>query len=166
MHSHNIFITGKPRSGKSTLVRELIAESDKKVVGLSTPEIRKEGERVGFALKDLVTGEEGVLAHVDISEGPLVGKYRVNLEDLERFTKACLKDLPHDTDLMVIDEIGKMEMFSEEFKKAVDYLLQANIPVLAVLHRDLTDEYGSMGTLYTLDDNFEEVKAEILTDIR
>ena len=165
MKDNNIFITGKPRSGKSTLVREIVSECGVVVAGLMTPEIRRDGERVGFALEDIMTGEKGLLAHVGIKDGPRVGKYGVCTEDLEKFTELSLKDLQEDVELVLIDEIGKMEMFSEGFKDAVDALLSSKTPVLAVLHRHLLDEYASKGKLYTLEDNFDEVKMRVLQDM-
>ncbi|MFO8110312.1 MAG: nucleoside-triphosphatase [Thermoplasmata archaeon] len=165
MKSKNIFITGNPRCGKSTLVREVAAECGMTVAGLSTPEMRRNGKRVGFALEDIMTGEKGVLAHVDVDEGPRVGKYGVCTEELDQFTELSLKDLPDDVELVVIDEIGKMEMFSEEFKDAVDTLLSSKTPVLAVLHRHLIDRYASRGKLYTLEDNFDQVKKQVTEDI-
>ncbi len=166
MQENNIFITGKPRSGKSTLVRELVAECGKKVVGLRTPEIRRNGKRVGFCLQDIDTGERGVLAHVDIKEGPKVGKYVVCMEDLEKFTELSLNKLPEDTDLVVIDEIGKMEMFSENFVHTVEDLLKGDIPVLAVLHRNLVNRYKEYGKVYRLEkDNYDEVKGSVLNAV-
>ncbi len=167
MQDNSIFITGKPRSGKSTLVKELVAECGKKVAGLRTPEIRRNGKRVGFCLQDIVTGETGVLAHIDIKEGPKVGKYGVCMEDLERFTELFLNNLPEDTELVVIDEIGKMEMFSENFVHTVENVLKADIPVLAVLHRDLVSSYKEYGKVYRLErGNYEELKERILDIIK
>ncbi len=161
---NNIFITGPPRSGKSTLVAFVVKECGLKTAGLLTPEIRSNNQRVGFALKDIATENEGVLAHVNLRKGPRLGRYAVDLKDLARFTKLSLTDIPEDTELVVIDEIGKMEMFSHSFKEAVDNLLGRNIKVLAVLHRDLVEEYGEKGIVYRLGD-FEEVKAKILKEI-
>ena len=74
MSQNNLFVTGPPRSGKSTLVSEVVKEMSIEAEGISTPDIRKNGKRVGFKLKDIKTGEEGVLAHVDQKEGPRVSR--------------------------------------------------------------------------------------------
>ncbi len=166
MQVNNIFITGKPRSGKSTLVKEVVSGCGIKVAGLRAPEIRRNGKRVGFYLQDIVTGEKGVLAHVDIKEGPRVGKYGVCMEDLEKFTELSLRALPEDAELVVIDEIGKMEMFSENFVQAVDDLLKGDLPVLAVLHRHLVDRYKEYGKVYRLEKgDHEGVKERVLDEI-
>ncbi|MFP3871949.1 MAG: NTPase [Candidatus Natronoplasma sp.] len=147
---NNVFITGPPRSGKSTLISEVIDELDLKAEGLRTPEVREGGKRKGFKLLDVKTGEEGILAHVDLEEGPEVSKYTVNKTDLERFTEKSLNSVSQDCDIVVIDEIGTMELFSTKFKDAVENLLKNEVPVLAVLHRNHTDEYGKSGEILDL----------------
>jgi len=172
----NIFITGPPRSGKSTLIGEVIDEMDLKgeAEGLRTPEIRKDGERVGFKLLDIKSGDEGILAHVDLEEGPKVSRYRVNLDDLERFTKRSLKNHSEECEVLIIDEIGTMELFSEIFEKTVKELLKDErekrkdkTTILAVLHRHHVDSYRDQGKVYDLGKNdYENVKEEIIEHIK
>ncbi len=89
------------------------------------------------------------------------------MEDLESFTKKCLEGPPKDTELVVIDEIGKMEMYSEKFVHEVNIRLKADIPVLAVLHRDLVGRYGIYGKVYRLgEDNFTKTKSRIEDEIK
>lgn len=132
-----IAVTGKPGVGKSTVVAKAAGElADKfglKIGGIRTAEIRKEGKREGFSIEDLVTGMTGILSHVKGS-GPRVGKYHVNLEDLAGIGAGALRN-SLDCDLVVIDEIGPMELKSEEFILAVEEVLESDRSVLAVLHR-------------------------------
>lgn len=162
---NNIFVTGLPGSGKSTLVRDVVESCGKKTTGLLTPEIRCHGERVGFRLRDIHSGEEGVLAHVDIRSGPRVGRYGIDLAELDRFVEMSLLNIPEDTELVVVDEIGKMEMFSQQFVDAVDGLLHGELQVLAVLHRSLRDEYSHLGKIYVLEDDHRSVMSEVLDSI-
>ena len=139
----NVMITGKPGVGKSTLVSQLIERAKElgmKVGGLSTPEIRVGGRRIGFKLVDIATGEEGILAKVGIS-GPMVSKYGVNLEDLRRVGVGAIKRAIIESDLIVIDEIGKMELFSKEFKQAVIDALNSEKPVIATVGKFLRDPF-------------------------
>jgi len=159
---NNIFITGPPRSGKSTMIEEIIEETGLKAEGLRTPEIREKGKRKGFKILDTKEGTEGVLAHVDIEEGPNVSRYTVNLEDLEEFTEKSLKNISDDCEVVVVDEIGTMELFSDRFEEAVEELLKDERPVLAVLHRNYTDQYGGMGRLFDLgEEDYASVKRKI-----
>ncbi len=158
----NIFVTGPPRSGKSTLVREIIKELDLKVEGLRTPDIRENGKRKGFKLVDVKSGEEGILAHVDVEEGPKVSRYTVNLKDLEKMTKKSLENVSDDCDIVVIDEIGTMELFSDRFKRVVERLLKEDTPVVAVLHRNHVKHYGDMGEVFDLgEEDYRVVKKKI-----
>jgi nucleoside-triphosphatase len=132
-----IAVTGKPGVGKSTVVAKaagkLAEKLGLKIGGIRTAEIREEGKREGFSIEDLATGNTGILSHVRGS-GPRVGKYHVNLEDLAGIATGALGDAL-DYDLVVIDEIGPMELKSEEFISAVEAILESDRPVLAVLHR-------------------------------
>ncbi len=158
---NNIFITGASGSGKSTLVQQIIEEKDLKIEGIRTPDIRENNRRVGFKLVDVARGKEGILAHVDQDEGPKLSKYRVDMKDLEDFTDRCLKNISPETDLVVIDEIGTMELFSDKFEYAVIELLESDIPVLAVLHRNYVSKFNKYGTVVHLDGDFEQTKIDI-----
>lgn len=114
----NILLTGKPDCGKTTLIRKVLeglTEIDSG--GFYTQEIRKGKVRVGFKITTL-EGKTGVLAHVDYKGRFRVGKYFVNIQDIDEIgVKSILNSLKRD--LIVIDEIGKMELFSEKFRDAV-----------------------------------------------
>ena len=112
---------------------KLIGQPGLQIGGIRTAEIRKEGRREVFSILDLATGKTGVLSNVRGS-GPRVGKYHVNLEDLERIGANALRN-SLDCDLIVIDEVGPMELKSEAFVSAVEIVLESDKPVLAVLHR-------------------------------
>ncbi|MFP4050678.1 MAG: NTPase [Thermoplasmata archaeon] len=167
MPSNNIFITGPPRSGKSTMVSQIIDELGLNAEGIRTPDIREKGKRKGFKLVDIKTDEEGILSHVDQEEGPKVSRYRVNMKDLERFTELSLKNISKNCDIVVIDEIGTMELYSDRFKQAVLYRLKDNIPVLAVLHRHHVDKYEEYGEVLELTkSNYDILKIELKKKVK
>ena len=126
----NILISGPPGIGKSTLIRNICsAAGDLQMAGFYTEEIRRDGERRGFDLVGL-NGERSPLAHVDIRSPFRVGKYGVDVDALDRFiqTLTCLAPA---TDLIVIDEIGKMECFSAVFRHFAQNALDAETAVVA-----------------------------------
>jgi nucleoside-triphosphatase len=127
-----IAITGGPGVGKSTLVRRVIDGLSCNFGGLLTQERRALGRRVGFDLCDLKSGACGTLASLD-GTGPRLGKYHVNLDDLEKIGARAIEDSLK-TDLVVIDEVGPMELFSERFVRAVERALESDRPMLVVLH--------------------------------
>lgn len=137
-----IAVTGSPGIGKSTVVaraaEKLADQPGFKIGGVQTSEIRKEGKREGFSIRDLATGKTGILGSVRGS-GPRVGKYHVNLEDLENIGANALRSAL-ECDLVVIDEVGPMELNSEAFVSAVEVVLESNKPVLAVLHRSSSNQ--------------------------
>lgn len=140
----NIFLTGKPGSGKTTLLKEIIEGLEGEVCGFFTPEIRENGERTGFRIEDIKTGDKGVLASVDIEEGPSVSKYRVNVEGVKRFSEKILEDM-EDADIVAIDEVGVMELYSDAFEDMLDRAIESDKLLIATLHMNLVQRYEDKG---------------------
>ena len=128
MAQPNILVTGPPRSGKSTLIEKAISQIQAPMTGFFTREIRESGRRVGFAIATL-DGKTGVLAHRNITCRFEVGPYGVNLQDLDEIAvPAMLPSGPGQ--LVIIDEIGKMECFSHLFKEALLKVLDSENQVI------------------------------------
>lgn len=160
-----IFVTGLPGSGKSQLVQDVLRELGIRAGGISTPEIREGGTRTGFKIIDLLSGREGILASIEIKTKPRVSKYGVNLKDLKEVgIKAIENALKNpDVKLLVIDELGAMEMCAPEFEQAVERVLASNKNILVVLHRKFISKYKNRGKLFMLTrGNFDQVKRDML----
>jgi nucleoside-triphosphatase len=130
-----ILVPGRPGSGKSTAARkiaQLLHEAGVTVTGFVTEERRRGRQRVGFTVASF-QGEEAVLAGVDLPGPPRVGKYGVDLGAFETVALASLRELPRDG-VVVIDELGKMELASAAFRDAVEEVFAATIPVVATVH--------------------------------
>lgn len=136
-------VTGPPGVGKSTLVSRVILKLKSRGViigGCTTGEKRLGGIRVGFEVKDLTNGTTGELASTTAKLGPRVGKYRVNLHDLASFGAKGLSDAADQSELIVVDEIGPMELVSPDFRRAVRKCIDSGKPILAVVHERLEDD--------------------------
>jgi len=128
----NLLITGLPGTGKTTLVKSLTSElRDRAPCGFYTEEIREKGVRRGFELVAL-TGQRAILASVDIESPFRVGKYYVDVKGFERFLDS-LDLLNQKTNLIFIDEIGKMECLSNKFIALVRALLDSKILLIATI---------------------------------
>jgi nucleoside-triphosphatase len=158
-----ILITGNPGSGKSTLMAAIIKDiQPHQIAGLSTPEIRRDGSRLGFKMIDLATGDERILASTS-GKGPTVGKYHVNLSALDEMVAVIEGSIPM-ADFIFIDEIGKMELLSKTFERFVEQVFSLDKPVIAVVHRNFVSRYRGKAKLFTLTrTNFEEVRRSILS---
>jgi nucleoside-triphosphatase len=133
VESTRILLEGRPGTGKTTLARlivELLRARRVPLSGFTTEELRERGRRVGFAV-ETVRGERGVLAHVDLPGPPRVGKYGV---DLVAFETIALPELRSDDGVVVVDEIGKMELASRQFREALERLFEAEVDVVATVH--------------------------------
>ena len=128
MLATNILLTGPPRSGKSTLIEKTVKIIKRPATGFFTRELREKGTRVGFLI-ETIDGKTGLLAHQNIKSSYRVGKYRVNLEDIDQIAVPAI--IPSTANqVVVIDEIGKMECFSRLFREALLGVLSAENQVI------------------------------------
>lgn len=129
---HILLLTGTPGIGKTTLICKVASQqSQYRIGGFYTEEIREGGQRKGFRLVTF-QGEEGIIAHVNFDHHYRVSKYGVDVEMIDHFADTTLT-LADDIDCYLIDEIGKMECFSRIFVKRVETLLNSSKPVIATV---------------------------------
>jgi nucleoside-triphosphatase len=125
-------LTGKPGTGKTSLIKQAIAGLRGKAGGFYTEEIRRGGVREGFRLVTL-DGEETILAHINIHSPHRVGKYRVDIDSLDRVGVFALNQAAEECNLVVVDEIGKMELFSTDFREAIWQIINSGKKVLGTI---------------------------------
>jgi len=125
-------LTGKPGAGKTSLIKQAIAGMGGKAGGFYTEEIRSGGARLGFRLITL-DGETAILSHVNIHSSYRVSKYGVDVDNLDRVGVSALHKAAEECDLVVIDEIGKMELFSANFREAVLQIIDSGKRVLGTI---------------------------------
>lgn len=128
-----IAVTGSPGVGKSTLVQKAAEASRVKVGGVLARDKRIKDRRAGFELLDLGSGRTGMLAD-ETGNGPQLGKYRVRLDDLDQIGAKAIEDALK-SDLIVVDEVGPMELSSRRFISAVEKAIASDKPMLVVLHQ-------------------------------
>jgi nucleoside-triphosphatase len=127
-----ILLTGLPGVGKTTLIRKIAeAVSHLKPVGFYTMEIRERGVRQGFEINGF-NGERGVLSHVNIKSPYRVGKYGVDVEGFEKFMRGT-PFLYGETGIIIIDEIGKMECLSAEFRETIGKIFDSERTLVATV---------------------------------
>ena len=128
----NLLITGLPGVGKTTLIRRLYeALKEFHPIGFYTAEIREEGVRKGFELVTL-EGKRRVLSHVDIKSRYRVGRYKVDVSGFEDFLDG-ISFFDPSSNMMMVDEIGKMECLSDKFEKILKKILDSEKWVIATI---------------------------------
>ena len=134
---HNFLITGKPGSGKSTLIQKLMDRyPERNISGIVTPDIRRNHKRCGFKIIDIASGNEEILASVDIKSVKKVSKYGVDVEALDRIMDKLMESFPS-TDIFMVDEIGKMELFSKLFQSTLKKIFTSNITIIATVGKQM-----------------------------
>ena len=163
----NILLTGTPGIGKTTAIRKIVSNLDStEVAGFWSSEIRIDGRRVGFAI-ETISGEKGILAHVDFKEGPRVGKYSVNVSEIESIIVPELVLARESGHIIVIDEIAKMELYSQRFLQEIRKCLNTKHVLGAIQERrhQFLDEVRSRRdvTLFELTtENRDKIPLQIL----
>ena len=132
-----MFITGPPKSGKTTLIKRLIKECSLKYSGFITEEIIEDNIRVGFSY---TTSENktGILAHVNFKSVYSVGKYGVMMN---KFEKDILHLLKPNNGLIIIDEFGKMEIYSKRFLESIEKLIVSDQAYIISIGKRLLGYY-------------------------
>jgi len=125
-------LTGQPGTGKTRIIKQAIAEMKGKAGGFYTEEIRSQGVRQGFKLITL-EGQTAILAHINFHGPYRVSKYGVDVDSLDKVGVSALNQAAQECDLVVIDEIGKMELFSAKFREAVSNILNSGQRLLGTI---------------------------------
>lgn len=164
-------LTGSPGSGKTTAIQKILSQLSCDAGGFYTEEIREGRRRTGFALITL-DGRSGVLAHVRIRGAPRIGKYGVDLSVMDGIAFDCLTRAMTGKDIVVIDEIGPMELLSRRFREVVIEVLERDVLVLGSIAKrrtDFTDAIKRHPNVRVIEidrTNREQVQADILEWIR
>jgi len=151
-----IFLTGKPGVGKTTVLLKIIEALRGKGVtvgGIVTPEIREHGKRTGFSVRGFCYGrcDNFVSKEVTFASiygyGRRFGKYRIDVEKFDEVAIPALDYAAKCCDVIAVDEIGRMEMFSDRFRKKLREILESDKPLVATLHRKLVRELSKYGSV-------------------
>lgn len=128
---NNVFLlTGKPRMGKTTMIKKLIHEiGSDRCGGFYTEEIRDSNDRTGFRCVTL-KGESLEFASVNSTSSVRVGRYGIDIESFESFAVKSITSSLQSKKITVIDEIGFMQMLSASFQELIYGIVAENRHVI------------------------------------
>lgn len=169
---NNILITGLPGVGKTTLITQILKELKVSAIGFVTKELRKEGSRYGFTIETLSGASKLLASKKEKHCKYRVGKYCVYVENIDFVIKILEEEIEKKShSMIVIDEIGKMELFSPNFKKFLLNSLEEQKVLGTIIMRDnsFSKEIKTRSDvkLYNIDrTNRDRVKQLILNKIK
>ena len=166
----NLLITGFPRSGKTTLIKKIFQVNTigKKTGGFFTEEFQKEGVRIGFNIVTVPEGRKSLLAQKGFPSPCRVGRYGVNIQMLEELGCQAILRAKATGNTIIVDEIGKMELFSEKFRTILMDALNSPQKVIATIMErpnafaDRIKKRPDVRLLFLERKNFENVFQEVL----
>jgi nucleoside-triphosphatase len=167
--SQKVLLTGRPGCGKTTLIKRIVHELALPAGGFYAAEIREQGGRVGFKLITL-DGKEAVFAHVHFKTRQRLGKYGLDLSALETIGVEALRAAVRARRLVVIDEIGPMEIrstiFCDVVKEALDssaaFGILATITARSFPFTDVIKKRRDVTLIEVLPVNRERLVSELL----
>jgi nucleoside-triphosphatase len=169
MGGHKILLTGLPGCGKTTLIKRVVDRLSFDIYGFFTRELKDKGKRVGFGIELFsAPHKRGVLSHVNIRSKYRVGKYGVDVDAFERLAIPELSVGIKQDSLIVIDEIGKMELFSVRFKDIIEKIFNRDIDILATIYYkrhpfcDKLKNYTGVDLITVNKDNRDELVERIV----
>lgn len=162
----NLFIAGTPGVGKTMLLREVTLAKRHRIGGFYTEHILAGRIRKGFMMRTF-DGQERVLASKGLKSPHQLGKYGVDINALENVGIPALKLALMTKDLVVMDEIGSMEMMSERFRQTLLECLTSTKPVLATIRAssqpfsDQVKKLSDTQTVVLTKANYNQVKQQV-----
>jgi len=146
-----IGITGLPRSGKSAVLDKVVSmiiderKADSRarrrgvaaniIGGMRTEAIIENGERVGYACVDILSGDRGVMAHREIDSRNRILGFGIDPSELDKVAVPAIQNAIGNCEILVVDEVGKFSVESEGFVAAVREALEYDMPTLLTLHK-------------------------------
>jgi nucleoside-triphosphatase len=167
-------LTGPPRAGKTTIVDGLARElraANASVGGFIAREVREHGERTGFQVEDFA-GQRAMMAHAAWTTGHPVGRYRVDVTAFDSIAIPAIEHALSAADVIIIDELGQMELCSDAFVRTIGKLFTTTTPLVATVHaksHPVTDELKKRPDVELLElsaTNRDEVLTRLLTRLR
>lgn len=179
--AQTLFLTGEPRVGKTTLLKNVLEEVSalfpaNLVGGFYTGEVRENDQRRGFKLVTL-DGKECAFSHADFTKSPiqLQGSqfsYGIDIECLETMGVGALKSALNPGGLLIIDEIGKMQLFSEAFQEIVLEALEHPVFMLGTIVKvshpwaDKLKEDKRVNIVELTENNRDKIKDQVVKSIQ
>lgn len=155
IHPMKLLLTGLPGTGKTTVIQSLIRHHKNAFWVISAEIPDNEGRRIGFSA-ETSTGVSGIFAHKHTVESPVqIGDYKVDVRLLDRLFTAPIQAATQTGQLLIIDEIGRMQMLSSDFEHTIRQLFTGNCSVVATIRygdqwtKEFTDRRDTLTLVLT-----------------
>jgi nucleoside-triphosphatase len=120
---NKILLTGEPRVGKTTALKKIIQRiGETNCIGFYTEEIRNEFDRIGFDCVSL-DGRRARIADINFKSDIRMGRYGIDIEAFEDIALKAINTSLSSNKVIIIDEIGPIQLLSTKFKQEIYNIL-------------------------------------------
>ncbi len=140
-HVQKVFIvTGSIRGGKTTFVRkliELLRSYNIKVGGILSERVMDGSKTIGYDLVNIDTGQkvDFLRQNGECGDGT-IGRFTICLKGLEEGKKILSSGMRHENNLVIIDEVGLLEIQNKGWSDGIYNLLEKSSNHLLITVRD------------------------------
>jgi nucleoside-triphosphatase len=133
MAQNIILLSGEPRVGKTTAIKNIIQRIGKEnCVGFFTEEICNEAGRIGFDCVSL-EGDRIKIADVSLESDIRIGRYGIDIDAFECFALNIINGARNTKKVIILDEIGPIQLMSAKFKQELWHLLKESQCILGTI---------------------------------
>ncbi len=134
-HLKNIFLTGPLHIGKSTIINKVIQQwPEWKIGGFRTRPVFDNAQKCGFIFQSF-DGQEDCFAHTEMNSPDQFDVYHYDANIFETLGCSALGRSLSESDLIVMDEIGVMEIRARQFQQMIVRCLDAPVWVIGAFQQ-------------------------------
>jgi nucleoside-triphosphatase THEP1 len=172
-----VFIfSGGVADGKTTFLTNLVEalkKDGKTLAGFISPRILHGTETVGYQIKNVATNECFTLLQVnnnlDASSSKTIGRFKIDISAQKEAKSILINAMKSGSEVIVIDEVGRLELRGEGWNNELRILAQQNNTCLILAVRDVfvqevitTFGFNNSQIVRVKDARVEIVKKQIL----
>ena len=133
-----IGISGVIGIGKTETLKRIIdmlEEEEISIGGMITEPILEDNRQMGFQVMDWETKEKAVFAHLNLDTSLKIRGYGVDLDALNEVGVKAVENAARKNDVILVDEIGKIEVESDKFNNVVKNVMNINKPMILTFNK-------------------------------
>lgn len=158
--SLNVIFVGPINSGKTTRLYQLVKKAkkeNKKIGGILNLPVMQKGEKIGYDVVDLLTDKKVPFARLNSitkrqeKTDLYLGRWVIFYKGIQFANEALLKAYVCQADLIIVDEVGHLELQGKGLKPMLDKIMDSKLKKILVVRSSLENQVKSLYKNYKFD---------------